>query len=85
MFEFMSEYTFELLCIPTCVCCGSLRVFLQECGYVHTHTHTQGRTLGSPNMLNGPLRLLHVGRGVGVEGGQREAAGFCKNIKSQIK
>ena len=85
----MSEYTFELLCIPKCVCCGSLHVFLQECGYTHTHTHThthtQGRTLGSPNMLNGPLRLLHVGLGVGGEEEQREAAGFCKNIKSQIK
>ena len=53
--------------------------------HTHTHTHTQGRTLGSPNMLNGPLRFLHVGLGVGGEGGQREAAGFCKNIKSQIK
>lgn len=90
--EFMSEYTFELLCIPIYVCYGSLCVFIKVCMCVHTHTHTHTqihthrRALGSPNMLNGPLRLLHVGLGVDrEEGGQREAAGFCKNIKSQIK
>ena len=84
-------------CLNLCLsihlsCCVFLRVstvglcvFFSKSVGMYTHTHTQGRTLGSPNMLNGTLRLLHVGLGVGGEGGQREAAGFCKNIKSQIK
>jgi len=72
---------YSYVCLLWVSACFSPRVWV----CTHTHTHTQGRTLGSPNMLNGPLRLLHVGLGVGGEGGQREAAGFCKNIKSQIK
>jgi len=44
VFGFTSEYTFELLCIPMCVCCGSLCVFIEVCVYTlantHTHTHT---------------------------------------------
>lgn len=40
VFEFMFEYTLELLCIPMCVCCGSLCVFIKVCICAHTHTHT---------------------------------------------
>lgn len=81
----MSEYMVDLLCIPMCVCCGSLYFYACVRVCTCTHTHTHGCALGSPNMLNGPLHLLHVGLGVDGEGEEREAAGFCKNIKSQIK
>lgn len=64
-------------CVFVCVSAAGLCVFLSKCAHA--------RALGSPNMLNGPLRLLHAGLGVDGWGGQREAAGFCKNIKSQIK
>lgn len=81
----MSEYMFELLCIPMCLPWGSVCFYPRVCVHTHTQARAREHMLGSPNMLNGPLRLLYVGLGVDGEGEQREAAGFCKNIKSQIK
>lgn len=74
-------------CVFLCVSTVGLCVFLSKSVCMHTHTQARAceHMLGSPNMLNGPLRRLYVGLGVDGEGEQREAAGFCKNIKSQIK
>lgn len=86
MFEFLSEYMVGRVYSDVCLLWVS--VFLSKCVCVCVcvrETHTHRHALGSPNMLNGPLHLLHVGLGVDGDGGQREAAGFCKNIKSQIK
>lgn len=43
----MSEYMFELLAIPMCVCCGSLNIFISACVCVYhpmdIHTQTGAR------------------------------------------